>query len=527
MTGKRRWTPRRLAGMAAIGTVIVVTGILTGTGSAIGQQNTHGHFAYLCQFPSGAQTVGVDIAVAFPSSGAIGQAVRPASGTVTFTVPHAALRDLTGLHATTVSGIGRLNTTVAQNGRSENAAWTNLTAAPKPIPATGDLVLTAPSVAPTITPEAPGDISLSAAGLTMVLTPKTADGSATDPATMVLGCTLNGGQHALLATVPVPAATATPGQRSNGPLAVQPVPAAVGSAHALDAAATPADCGTIPGVYPQDTLGIGLCGFLAGFANVNKLNAATLIGPQGAFFNAFGPYAVALQCEGTTVVVTNAGQCTANKGLVHSFVCSFAQFEDDGQQFELPPTRATFLAFGFVPVTATMHLSETDWPPDHQPMTSPLCGEGFFHGVLFPFVFPKRAVTVTADSVNSASTGVTTLDTTLETFLSVRISDATVNGVPLNVGPNCRTSQPVHSLTVADGVTVKGVLTGYAFVNGGPVTGTINIPSFTGCGVGENLNPLFDASVSSNDDFLKLIQGPLCPPSTGVGCPPTVSTPQR
>lgn len=538
MTGKRRWTPRRLAGMATIGTVIVVTGILTGAGSAIGQQNTNGHFTYTCRFSSGAQPVGVDIKVAFPSSAAIGQAVHPASATVTFAVPHAALRELTASHATTVGGIARLHTTVAQNGRSENATWANLVAPAKPIPATGELTLTASTTAPTITPRAPGDISFDAADLTMVLTPKNADGTSTDPATMVLGCTLGAGQHPLLATIPVPSATAAPGAGSSGPLAITPAPAARRAAGALDATATtPADCGLVPPAYPVDSLGLGLCGFLTGFANVNKLHGASPIAPKGAFINAFGPYEVALRCEttdGKPIDVPNGLACGQQNppGVVHVFDCSFAQFENNGHQFELPPTRATFLAFGFEPVTATMHLTEKSWPPDHPPAPSPECGTGFLTQFILrpPDPFPNPAIAVTSEAVNNLSPDgifTQTLHTTLETYLDVRISDATVDGVPLNVGPNCHTEDPVHSLSVADGAVINGVQTGYSFVSGGPVTGTIDIPSFTGCGVGEDLNPLFNAAVSSNDDFLKLVQGPLCTPSTQIGCPPTVPTPQR
>lgn len=524
MIGQRRWTPRRLTGMATIGTIIVVTGLLTGAGSAIGQQKAHGHFTYTCQFPSGRQSIGVDITAAFPSSGAVGQAVHPASGTVTFSVPHDALGELTASHAATVSGIGQLNTTVAQNGRSEKATWANLIASPKPVPTTGDLVLTAPSTAPTITPRAPGDITFEAAALTMVLTPKRADGSATEPATVLATCTPDAGQHALLATVPVPAVTATPGEGSGGPLAVGSTPGAARSALADDGTDTPADCGIVPGVYPDDTLGLGLCGFLSGFSNVNKLDAASLIGPQGAFFNGFGPYALALQCPADPDA-PNAIVCIQDKGVVHVLTCSFAQFDNNGTQFELPPTRATFLAFGFVPVTATMHLTQSDWPPDHLPTIDPKCTTGFVHVQSFPFTFPKKAITIVADDVNTAT--VESQDTRLETYLSVRISDATVNGTTLNVGPTCETKDPVHSVIVASSQTVDGVQSGYTFVDGGPVTGTLDIPSFTGCGVGEDLDPLFNASVSGNDNFLKLTQAPLCTPSTGIGCPPQVPTPQR
>lgn len=537
MVGRRRWTRGRLAGTAAIGTVIIVTGILTGTGSAIGQQNTHKHFTYSCLFPSGSQPVGVDITTTFPSSAAVGQAIDPAGGTVTVAVPHAGLRTLTALKAATVAGIAQLHTTVSQNGRSENATWTNLVTAPEPVPTTGDLVLTASTSAPTITPRAAGDITFGAGSLLLMLRPTKADGSPTSPETIPLACTLQVGQPARLSTVLVPSATTPTGRKSKGALAIQRMPAArsaVAAAAIKQPTTTPTDCGIVPPRYPDDSLGLGLCGFLDGFTNVNKLDQATPIAPDGAFFNAFGPYEIALKCEPDDE--PSAQDCMAQPAerhdVVHAFQCSFAQFENAGHQSQLPPTRATLLAFGFEPVTATMVLSEGKWPKDNPPAPSSVCGDGFITGfTLDPTPLPNPAITITADAVNNLSPdGVFTesLATTLETYLDVRIASATVNGVPLNVGGNCHTSQPVHSITTADGgIDADGNPIGYSFVSGGPVTGTIDIPQFTGCGVGENLDPLFDSAVSSNDDFLHLTQGPLCTPSTTIGCPPVIPEPQR
>lgn len=536
MIGRRRWTHGRLAGTAAIGTVIIVTGILTGTGSAIGQQNTHKHFTYSCLLPSGLQPVGVDITTTFPGSGVVGQAIHPAGGTVTVAIPHAGLRTLTALQATTVGGIAQLHTTVGQNGRSENATWANLIAAPEPVPATGDLVLTASTSAPAVTPRAPGDITFGAGALLLMLSPKHADGSPTSPATIPLDCTLQAGQHSRLSTVLVPSATSPTGRKSRGALAIRQAPTAKSSVVAAirQPTTTPTDCGIVPPRYPDDSLGLGLCGFLDGFTNVNKLDQATPIAPNGAFFNAFGPYEIALKCEPDDE--PSAQDCMAQPpermDVVHAFQCSFAQFENGGHQGQLPPTKATLLAFGFEPVTATMNLSEAKWPKNSPPTPSPVCGDGFITGfTLDPTPLPNPAITITADAVNNLSPdGVFTesLATTLETYLDVRISTATVNGVPLNVGPDCHTSQPVHSITTADGgIDADGNPIGYSFVSGGPVTGTINIPSFTGCGVGENLDPLFDSAVSSNDDFLHLTQGPLCTPSTLIGCPPVIPEPQR
>jgi hypothetical protein len=61
-------------------------------------------------------------------------------------------------------------------------------------------------------------------------------------------------------------------------------------------------------------------------------------------------------------------------------------------------------------------------------------------------------------------------------------------------------------------MTVK--LTGrspdYTVNTGGPLTGTTTIPPFSGCGVGEDLDPLLNASISGPDNFMKLTQGVPC-----------------
>ena len=77
-----------------------------------------------------------------------------------------------------------------------------------------------------------------------------------------------------------------------------------------------------------------------------------------------------------------------------------------------------------------------------------------------------------------------------------------VNGTPLNVGRHCQ--------TVPATVTLTGRTPQYTLLDGGPLTGYVTIPRFTGCGVGENLDPLLTASVSGPRNFVILTQGPLC-----------------
>lgn len=48
------------------------------------------------------------------------------------------------------------------------------------------------------------------------------------------------------------------------------------------------------------------------------------------------------------------------------------------------------------------------------------------------------------------------------------------------------------------------------------------IPAFSGCGVTEDLDPLFTGTVSGPDNYLKLMMGTLCAPAEPFLCPPIV-----
>jgi hypothetical protein len=143
----------------------------------------------------------------------------------------------------------------------------------------------------------------------------------------------------------------------------------------------------------------------------------------------------------------------------------------------------TFLGFGFVPIEATLEMIQVG------PMN--IHTEGLS---VPPFDFTVRA----------------------EAHLDIHVISASVNGVPLlNLGDNCHTVTPVN--TVLSGGTPDYV----NILLGGPLTGTLDIPAFTGCGTTENLNPLFTGMVSGPGNTVKVTQGAVCAPVDGFGtCPP-------
>jgi len=208
------------------------------------------------------------------------------------------------------------------------------------------------------------------------------------------------------------------------------------------------------------------CGYLAGFAHLRKLAVAVPVGPGLSD----------LRLGLTTYTNFN-----------HSY--SYLQQDEAGQLEyhglpEFPPARATFQAFGHIPVSATIHISELGSLnlAVISCMPAPKCPNHPAKAALF---FGR---------------------------VTLRISDVEIDGVPLDAGPHCQTATPFN-------LALTGLPPAYNVSRiQGALTGTATIPPFKGCASG--LDPVFTTSVSGPGNFVKLIQAPLCTPETGHGCPP-------
>jgi len=223
--------------------------------------------------------------------------------------------------------------------------------------------------------------------------------------------------------------------------------------------------------HPPAELG---CAYLAGYSDVRKLNGAALVGPG-----------LANLAIGVTVAYNFGTGYFAEETAAE---LDYKPCPGCRIVHGLPPARATFLAFGFMPVSATLQLTEIG--------TINIIGVG----------------TTSALTSNTAWS-----------LMALRIYDVTVNGQPLDVGPHCQTSKAVL-------VKLTGMGTGsqpYSVQAGGPLTGRITIPSFTGCGVTENLDPLFTGTVSGPGNYAVFTQGALCTLIGDLGCPPPVPKPRR
>jgi hypothetical protein len=216
------------------------------------------------------------------------------------------------------------------------------------------------------------------------------------------------------------------------------------------------------------------CAYAVGYADVRKQNGAALVGP--------GLLNLSI---GNTVLIS-VGKNYFQEDSAAQF--DFRPCRTCRVEHALPPARVTLLAFGFVPVSATLQLTEIG--------TINIYGVG----------------TLSALSSNTAWSR-----------MSLRISDVTVDGKKLDVGAHCQTQRPVL-------IKLVGVSSGphpYSLQGGGPLTGEITIPPFAGCGVTENLDPLFTGTVSGPGNFAEFTQGSLCTLIGDLGCPPPIPKPLR
>ena len=508
------------SGLAA--TLALAASGVAANATATGQHAFRVHRAYSCRFSSGPSKVGVTVAATFPTSAAIGKPIQPTGLRTTVTLPHAALADLTKGGATQVTGSDVLSTMVGSGpGASTTTQWPGQMTKRVPIPATGSLPLSFPGQVPPVVARTPASVTFTAGGLTLALVPSKGGADGATSGTVQVACTLNPGQHATLATVPIFNAVASP--------SVSPSSSHTGTAgRSVTGSATPSISGRVPpgclkrlikGGTSSPTLG---CAHLIGYADVNKLHGAALVGrgPNGTPPAAFLHTDTYATDSGCVPAEPTPAKCLSSHGALHVYLCTAAQL-DFHKQLAFPPAQATFLNFGFVPVTAVVELSETAWPSNHPPVEDPRCFKGFSPSK--PVTLHSPLISVFTNANNSVASQ--PIVNTGTTFLSLHVSQVAVNGVPLPVGPNCGTAQPMLTVLTGHGTNVP--VTGYTLPTGGPLTGEVMIPSFVNCGVGENLDPLLNASIAGPANFQLITQGTLCTPQELNFCPPTIPKPRR
>lgn len=253
---------------------------------------------------------------------------------------------------------------------------------------------------------------------------------------------------------------------------------------------------------PDEPPSILLSTYLAGFSVSGKLNGSLPSGyPALAFAQSEGKDEGFFEAPGEVLPFRN-----------HSILCVLATLQLDyhglhGNQHlhELPPVKVSFLAFGFEPVTAIATLVQ---PPPAKPGELP----------------PPLTAVIYQDQglIGPPTSGAAPFTVVATAQLELKLTDVTVNGTPVNVGPSCRTNGFLNTpnnkvapgqVVLTGGTKPNDPQPGYSVVNnGGALEGVATVPPFTGCitPAGENLDSLLTAAASGPGNFVRMIQGPAC-----------------
>ncbi|WP_410633705.1 DUF6801 domain-containing protein [Amycolatopsis sp. cmx-4-83] len=443
----RRVRPRTLtiSALAGVGLLSAVNGALTGVGSAAPapavppDTKAVTSVSVTCPFadPLGARALTAETSATLPAQARTGASLKLGGFSTKLTLPRdVALSYLpAGTTAGSLAGEVRFDLAVHKDDRADKVPVT-LAVPATPLPETGDVTLTATGTVPEIALNTVGAVTFDVTAPSLALA---AVSPPADPAAKPVACALDAGQPTTLGKVMV-LPKVTPGTKAQQQAAAADAPGP-GDPPTEDEFAVPLSLVTI---QTKST--------------VRKLGATVTADPAFLFNGLF----ILNLVDGSSRVT---GSTTFN------------------------PATATFLGFGFVPVTATVEFLPVDWR----------------NSKLIEFA---GAITTDPD------TGATYLNTTLQVM--AKLSNAKVNGVPLDLGPGCVSGKPV-TLTLNGPYEAFGV----GHIRTDPEKG-FDLPAFTGCGAaGQDLNPLLTgmSSGGGNQAFVDTYNLIVCTDPDQTQCP--------
>ncbi|MFF9332610.1 DUF6801 domain-containing protein [Streptomyces albogriseolus] len=501
--------PRRArATLTSTAAFVVLAALVPTTASASDTQEVDVELPYVCALPSGKAPVTVRISAEFPQRTRAGEAFTPTGVTTTVELPAEAVADLPLGDASEVRARTALAVDVAQDSATATATWRG-DSGPVALPESGPLTLTTAGDVPSVTGGSDGALTFTAGGLAIDLTPGPEDdaGNGAGTGSPAVDCALaeDAPDKGLLATVPTvpdapgasgPPSAPAPGGTSPAPGGTSPAPAdgprdrqgERSSEVPENSPGTAAGRDVPPCRYDERNppTPLSLNAYVTGYANVKKQKAASYLPPSCVLIDG-GEFQIPVDepfdPEHLVMVLTTYGE-----------------FSHQGRR-ETPPYDSTFLSFDFAPVKATMVLKQTG---------------------------PMR---IDARMKMRFSDLFMTTETHVRVPLVAQVTALEVNGTPLDVGPGCRTetsltsADPDPAKHPGDHVVLYGKaeqvlgqdVTGYTILTGGPLSGEVTIPAFTGCGTdGEDLDRLLTASVSGPGNYIKQVQGQTCTPLVPV-----------
>ncbi|MFC7217696.1 DUF6801 domain-containing protein [Streptomyces polyrhachis] len=494
MVGRRTGIRRPLRGSARLSVAaafVVLAATTPGAGAAPADaaQQVDVEMLYRCQFPMGERSVPVRIRAELPARVKPGEQIQPTEVTTEVELGEGIAADFRGRGVTSIAAKTHLTVDFRQGADEAEAQWDG-EAEVASLPTAGAMTLKAVGAVPTATPGAAGKLTLYAAALRVEIA-SAMQAQLTDP----IGIDCMPDVELILATLLVgedsdPEVTPSDDFKTRHPSKNSKIDhesAPIGSPMRTGDDADIPPCRYTQSRIPEraaDPTFLLATSYVVGYANVQKLKGAALL-PLSCVQIDYPPKIdfpfVPEGCDADL----DMSDCEANLIIASEGI---TWFEHKGK-LRTAPTQASFLAFGFAPVTATVQLEQV--------------GESSLTTKLrFPLDF-------------SNSSGAADIDVP---FI-IRTSAASVNGTPINIGPGCRTSGPAYSRNANPGpggqarARVSGFAVGdfgYTLNGGGMLSGEITIPPFIGCGKDGEYNDLFTALVSGPGNRVKASQGLLC-----------------
>lgn len=502
----------RAACVVLAGIVGVLPLASNGAGAAASGQEVSADLRYSCQFPGGTHTVVAHLQASLPVRAAVDQSIQIEDVSVTLAMP----RELFDDSVRAIAGQFALTTIVRQGKASPEVVWGELMVPRTSTPEGSKLTITASGKVESAAVRNSADLQFMAGDIAISLhvversaTPSTTlpsnrnSSSESDPTTtrspdsqfaISANCELLSGQDPRFATVTIGSRdsssdSASPGTESPQDLTLN------GEGQAADEPFdgnpnAPPDCRAYE--LPEMISHHG-CVFMAGYSNVKKLNAAIRLGvPKRALLS--------------NVDVQNPPDDPVLQiidGVIH--IVGHMRMKMV-RPFE--PARATFLNFGFMPVTASVELTQMG---------------------------PIKARLVLINDFLNFRQG---QEIVTHASMDIRLFDVEVNGVPLEVGEECSTVRPMRITLAGAAWDIDSQKPGEWSTSNGGVLSNIGqnkgqlatIPPFSGCGITEDLDPLITSAVSGPGNFVKMTTGNLCSAKVegpASGCPPSKPAPRR
>ncbi|TDC41917.1 hypothetical protein E1281_36855 [Actinomadura sp. KC345] len=493
-----------VARIAAIAALTVSGGALVAVPPAIADIGAD--IEFVCSGKAGTHEVALRIDTTVPTSGTVGQPIQLGTIKIDVALPSGLVKEVgasspsgassppvTGVAPSSapspaLGGVAEIKVAVREPGGDRRGGWPAFALAAAPPRGDEAVHLTGSGVAPPVVPRSPGGLSWSAGEMALSLAPEgTTAGK--DAAELALRCVAE--KETALGTVRVrrgesasaPGTLSAPNRQATAAqenLCEELPPARTDPRYAINY-----DDPELAEIYespsPPDGVqvlrgnGTAYCAKATGFVNIKKTGNA-----------------VPVALENSLRVLTE----------IHSGnIFSGPNYYEPRGYFinKTYRTPATVLGFGFMPTRAVAETVQIGTPGSGE--NDPITGNLRVMQML---------------DLDSSLPGAPRQELRAKAYVRVKAGQAEVNGVPLDLGDKCMTSPTLFSARGSLGTRRSGPTT---YLEGQTVVAEdIEVPAFSGCGVGEDLSPILTATVSGSGNYANAESGQWCIVRSGTNC---------